>query len=134
MNYVAEDGQNLIHTWYEKQEDSVRAQFDATLAILRATEDWESPDVEEFKPLTKAHLGLGEIRFDIEAKAPGAKRPHKRRFRPVGIWPATKQQEFVLILGCEKYGRTFIPHAAFDLALEFKAKLEAGRGTICEHI
>ena len=134
MNYVTADGENLIRTWYERQEDVVRAQFDATLAILRATEDWEAQNVEEFKPLTKAHVGLGEIRFDIEARALGAKRPHKRRFRPVGIWPSVKDREFILILGCEKYGRTFIPHAAFDIAMDLKAKLEAGKGTICEHI
>jgi hypothetical protein len=134
MDYITEDDQNPIHQWYESQDAEVRAQFDATLAILGATEDWAGDGVEEFKPLTKKHSGLGEIRFYVDALAPGAKRPHRRRFRPVGIWPTAREREFVLILGCEKYGKTFIPNGAFDLALVYKARLESGRGTIREHI
>ena len=99
MDYVTEDGQNLILDWYEIQDDAVRAQFDVTLDILKAVQDWTDEDVEEFKPLTKKHVGLGEIRFDVPALAPGAKRPHKRRFRPVGIWPSLNDGEFILILG-----------------------------------
>ena len=63
MDYITEDGRDLIHEWYESQSDEVRVEFDVTLAILGATEDWTSDCVEEFKPLTKTHDGLGEIRF-----------------------------------------------------------------------
>jgi hypothetical protein len=134
FNYVTEDNRNLMDEWYTAQDPEVQAEFDATLFILGATEDWEDENVEEFKALTKAHAGLGEIRFSVDALASGAKKPHRRRFRPVGIWPPAMNREFVLILGCEKSGRTFIPHDAFGVALRHKALLEQGRGTISERI
>lgn len=134
FDYITEDGDNLIADWYDAQDPEVQAQFDATLFLLGATEDWEDEKVKEFKPLTEKHVGLGEVRFHVNALAPGAKRPHLRRFRPVGTWPPTVDHEFVLILGCEKSGRTFMPHNAFDLALDHKARLEQGRGTTRERI
>ena len=134
FEYVTEDDENLMAAWYAAQDPEVQAEFDATLLILRATDDWENEDVEHFKPLVKNHVGLGEIRFYVEGLAPGATRPHRRRFRPVGIWPPTTDHEFVLILGCEKSGRTYIPHAAFELALHHKAVLDQGRGTVRERI
>jgi hypothetical protein len=134
FNYITEHGDNLIADWYDAQDPEVQAQFDATLFLLGATEDWGDEKVMEFKPLTGKHVGLGEIRFHVIALAPGAKRPHRRRFRPVGIWPPRVDHEFVLILGCEKSGRTFIPHNAFDLALNYKSLIEQGRGTISERI
>ena len=134
FDYITEDGQNLVEDWYIVQDPAVQAQFDATLLILSAVDDWEDEDVEEFKPLTHKHIGLGEVRFYLDAFAPGAKKPHRRRFRPVGIWPPAVDREFVLILGCEKSGRTFIPHDAFGVALSHKALLEQGRGTTNERI
>jgi hypothetical protein len=132
-DYITEDNQDLIADWYALQDDDVQAQFDATLLILSATEDWESEHLEVFKSLKREHAGLGEIRFHVMALAPGAARPHRRRFRPVGIWPAVNR-EFILILGCEKSGRTFIPHDAFGLAIRHKALLEEGRGMIRERV
>jgi len=123
-----------MEDWYQAQDPEVQARFDTTLLILGATDDWEHEDVEEFKPLTKSHIGLGEVRFYVDALAPGAKRPHRRRFRPVGIWPCVIEREFVLILGCEKSGKTFIPHGAFDKALGHKADFERGKGTLHERI
>lgn len=120
--------------WYATQDPEVQAQFDATLFILSATKDWEDENVEEFKALTKAHAGLGEIRFFVDALASGARRPHRRRFRPVGIWPPAENRKFAIILGCEKSGRTFIPHDAFYVALRHKNLLEQGRGTTSEWI
>lgn len=134
FDYVTEDARNLIDDWYVAQDPEVQAEFDATLLILAATEDWEDQNFEEFKPLVNQHAGLGEVRFYVDALAPGAKNPHRRRFRPVGIWPTTIDHEFVFLLGCEKKGRQFIPHAAFDAALKHKAKFEEGRGTIRERI
>ncbi len=134
FDYVTEDDHNLIEEWYAVQDPEVQAQFDATLFVLGATEDWEAEDVEEFKPLTRNHAGLGEVVFHINALAPGAKKAHRRRFRPVGIWPPAVNREFVLILGCEKSRSTYMPHDAFGTALRHKALLEAGRGTIREHI
>jgi hypothetical protein len=134
FDYVTDENENLLQDWYVAQDPEVQAQFDATLLILGATEDWEAKDVEEFKPLINKHKGLGEVRFHISALALGAKRPHRRRFRPVGIWPAAQAREFVLILGCEKSGKTFIPHDAFGVALQHKARLEAGKGKTYERI
>jgi hypothetical protein len=134
FEYITEDDSPLLADWYQSQDPEVQAQFDATLLILSATEDWEGEDLEEFKALTETHIGLGEVRFHIVALSPGTKRPHKRRFRPVGIWPTAVNREFVLILGCEKSGRTSIPHDAFGLALRHKALLEEGRGTTRERI
>jgi hypothetical protein len=132
MDYCTDDGRNLIQEWYAAQDDAVKVAFDATLFTLAATEDWEAASVQEFKVLTERHAGLGEIRFDVEAKEPGWKKPRKRRFRPVGIWHPG-EREFILLLGCEKSGRIYTPLNAFDLALEYKAQFEQGRGTIREH-
>jgi hypothetical protein len=133
LDYITEDDENLIADWYKVQDDEVRAEFDATLLILGALDDWTGSYTEEFKPLTDKHMGLGEIRFSVDALAPGAKRPHKRRFRPVGIWPPVGDHEFILILGCEKSGRTFMPHGAFDTALRYKVLFDQGKGTTREH-
>jgi hypothetical protein len=133
-DYVTDENQHLLEDWYQAQDPKVQAQFDATLFILGATDDWENESVEEFKPLTEKHHGLGEVRFYVDAIAPGAKRPHRRRFRPVGIWPSIIDREFILILGCEKSGRSSIPHGAFDSALKHKAQFEQGRGTLHERI
>jgi hypothetical protein len=134
FDYISEGAHNLMEEWYEAQGPDVQAQFDATLLILRATADWEDENVQEFKPLTKEHAGLGEVRFHINAFAPGATRPHRRRFRPVGIWPTAVHKEFILLLGCEKRGRQFIPHDAFGMALTHKTMLEQGRGTTSERV
>jgi hypothetical protein len=133
-DYVTPENQHLMEDWYQAQDPEVQAQFDATLLILGATEDWECEDVEEFKRLTEKHSGLGEIRFYTDAVAPGAKKPHRRRFRPVGIWPSLIDREFVLILGCEKSGRSFLPHGAFDTALGHKVQFEQGKGSLRERI
>jgi hypothetical protein len=132
-DYVTEDNHNLIAEWYLQQDPGVQAEFDVTIGILRATDEWDRPDVREFKVLTGRNVGLGEIRFHVLATAPGSKNPFRRRFRPVGIWPVTTPYEFTLILGCEKRRATYTPHAAFDLALKHKANLEQGRGTTIEH-
>lgn len=123
-----------MQDWYVAQDPEVKAPFDATLLLLAATDDWEEDDVEEFKPLTERHLGPGEIRFHVRALVPGAKRHHRRRFRPVGIWPTVTEREFVLILVCEKSRMGYTPYAAFDVALTHKTFLEQGRGTIRERI
>ncbi len=65
FDYITGDGDNLLQNWYEIQEPEVQAQFDATLFILKATQDWDSDDVKEFKPLTKNHIGLGEVIFHL---------------------------------------------------------------------
>lgn len=124
----------MIQEWYVAQSPAVQAQFDATLLILNASVNWEDPNTEEFKVLTGRHTGLGEIRFHIYTSSPGSKRPYRRRFRPVGIWPPTIYGEFTMLLGCEKRRGTYKPHAAFDIALRLKIDFEQGRGSVCDHI
>ncbi len=134
FDYITQEDRNLIGEWYDSQDTKVQAEFDATLLILTAIDDWEDDEVEEFKPLTNKHRGLGEVRFYVDSLAPGAKRPHRRRFRPVGVWPPSAPREFVLLLGCEKIGRQMVPHDAFGVALKHKTMLENGKGRVREHI
>jgi hypothetical protein len=132
QDYVTEDGHNLIQEWYEVQDVSVQVAFDTTLLLLRSVDDWLDPKVKEFKELDKQHLGLGELRFHISVLNQTNKRTYRRRFRPPGIW-RPKNRDFIILLGCEKQGMTYTPHGAFDLALNYKAAFEQGRGTIREH-
>ncbi len=133
MDYETEDGLNLIQQWYEVQDDDVRAAFDATLYILMGTEDWDHPNVKQFKVLTGKHVGLCEIRFKTDARHPNGK-SYKRRFRPVGV-RLPDSRDFVLLLGCEKKRMNYIPPNAFDLALDYRLQyFEQGRGSIYEHI
>ena len=119
---------NLIQLWYGEQDRDVQAEFDATVKILEATEDWR--DTKAFKELTRQHAGLGEIRFSVRKRIRG--REIVRRFRPVGLWIEGARQ-FTFLVGCEKSRGMYTPPNAFDLALRYKADLENGIGDICEH-
>ena len=133
FDYVTDGGVNLMQNWYQAQESGVRAEFDAVLMQLKGIQNWESKKAEDsFKPLTGKHKGLGEVKFSVEVTKGGHKRPFKRRFRPVGIWPPRREFEFELILGCEKCRMTYKPHNAFDKALEIKKKIDAGKGSFYE--
>lgn len=132
LDYRTSDGENLIAEWYKKQDRGVQAGFDGALMILRAVEDWLNPPLDEFKVLEERHLGLCEVRFDIQVFNRTLKKVFKRKFRPVGIW-WPKDHEFMFILGCEKSGRMYDPPCAFDLALKYKARFENGEGEACEH-
>ena len=114
-----------IQDWYRVQDVEVKAEFDATLRVLSATEDWT--DTKMFQALTRSHAGLGEIRFMID-------KPIVRRFRPVGIWPPITGNEFILLLGCEKRMGVYIPPNAFTQALIHKQRWEAGRGEIHDYV
>jgi hypothetical protein len=133
FDYVTDNEENLVRVWYEAQDLAVQAQFDATLTLLGGLANWEDDTVEEFKPLVNQHKGLGEIRFHIDERPPGATKAKRRRFRPVGVWPVLRDLEFILILGCEKTRMAYIPAHAFDSALGYKAALLEGNGTIHEH-
>jgi hypothetical protein len=127
MDYHTEDAGNLINPWYAAVDDKVRAAFDGVLDILRATKNWDDPDLYQFKNFTTgSFVGLSELRFSIWEKS-----KIKRRFRPLGIW-RPQDSEFVLILVCEKSGRLKKPANAFELALEYKAQFDLGKGKIYE--
>ena len=72
--YYLRGGTCPIQDWYRVQDVSVQAEFDATLAVLKATVNWRK--TRAFGALKRAHVGLGEIRFKLE-------KPELRRFRPV---------------------------------------------------
>ena len=73
MDYVTDGDVNLIQQWYEVQDDAVKAVFDFTLRLLAVTRDWDDPDLDEFKVLTRKHAGLCEIRFTTDARHPNGK-------------------------------------------------------------
>jgi hypothetical protein len=126
FDYINEDGEELIEDWYKEQDDAaIRVQFDATIFILAATEDWTHRRVKAFKVLTGRHAGLCELRFTVEVDR------KKRRFRPLGIW-RKDSRDFILLGSCEKSGRILIPSNAFELAVHYKAEFEGGRGRIRE--
>jgi hypothetical protein len=131
-DYVTTGGQNLIQAWCSAQDAAVRANFDATVLLLKGTADWTSEHVDEFDLLTGQHAGLGELRFHVEVARRGM-RAYKRRFRPVGIY-LPDQHHFVFILGCEKSGRIYTPPRAFDIALQHKLAFEQGLGSLHEHL
>ena len=127
MDYVSDGGENYIRRWYKGlDDDQIRADFDATLFTLAATEDWTHKRVKTFKILTGAHIGLCELRFTVELNG------KKRRFRPLGIW-RKDSRDFILLGGLEKSGRIFIPPNAFELAFKRKAAFESGKGKLDEH-
>lgn len=130
-DYWTEDGRNLIWEWYEAQDEEVQAAFDGTLLRLRAVDDWLDQRVKEFDLLKRHHAGLGELRFSVMARHPATGKSFKRRFRPVGVW-RQEERDFIILLGCEKTGGNC--HSSFDLALQYKALFEQGRGTIREHV
>ena len=125
LAYHLPDGSCPIRDWYESQDFEVQALFDVALTTLRATHDWE--DTWQFKALTRNHVGLGEIRFKREG-------PPVQRFRPVGIWPPIVDKEFILLLGCAKNRNIYVPRNAFELALDYKQKLEAGIGDARDYL
>ena len=130
FDYAGTDGRNRIAEWYAAQEPEVRAAFDVTLQILRATEDWVEPPVVHFKSFHKAHKGLSEIRFYIDEPRPG-KHPTRRRFRAIGIHRPS-QGDFVLLVGCEERGMNYIPADALEEAMRAKSRFEQGLGWIHE--
>ena len=134
-DYVTADDHDVFDEWYSAQDDAVQAALDATLYLLRATNDWLDERVGEFKQLTGKHAGLSEIMFDIQARQPGGRQWTKRRFRPAGLW-RPEQRDFILFVGCEKRlrGLIYIPAGAFDRALEYKVAFEQGKGGLRERL
>lgn len=132
FEYITAVGQNPTRDWYNAQTDVVKLQFDVTLALLRATRNWEDRGLKNFKILTARHLGLAEVRFSVPHAASSLKRKVDQRFRAVGIWPPHSPGEFILLLGSSKVRGTYIPHMAFDVAMSHKLDFEQGKGSINE--
>lgn len=120
--YTADDARRAAFTaWLEQQDSAVRAKVDAALVTLSGESDWEHEDVTEFKPLTDRDVGLGEVILEI------IERGKKRQIRCLGIWPAD-QNEFVLLNGLEKFGRSPKPPDAYAEAHRLRKQYGQGRG------
>jgi hypothetical protein len=117
MDYCSAAGNNLIEEWYWSLLDEARAEFDVTLKILSIAEDWRG--MSEFKCL--GINGLCEIRF----------KAGKVQHRPAGFFgPGPKT--FSVYVGCQKKGKTYKPPDAFELAIERRARLVRGEGSLSE--
>lgn len=115
--------------WYGIQDVKVQASCYAAITALQGVPDWEDSDVEEFKSLIGVNIGLGEVRFEVTWQE--GKKQIKRQFRCLGIWPADGN-EFVLLNGLEKSGRTPIPPDAYTEAQRFRRRYGQGRGGVDE--
>jgi hypothetical protein len=137
FDYVTEDGRNLIQDWYDALPVEAQVAFDVALIMLRGTEEWGfvRKKAEHFKVLDGVHVGLGEVRFTAELpNRENPKKPTRRKYRPVGVWPPEISKHFIMILGCHKMGGAYFPHAAFDVALRYREAYKSGRGGIVEHL
>jgi hypothetical protein len=125
LDYITEGHQNPISDWYGTLIPEAQAEFDVLVKTLSETEDWDGPKRKKrkYKQLTKAHVGLTELIFKVNAK----------NLRPIGIL-VNVHREFIFLGGCEKHTFWTVPRNAFDEALRLKVKFEQGRGTTREHI
>jgi hypothetical protein len=125
MNYWPEPGINPIEDWYARQEREIRAEFDIALVILASNEDWAN--VPEFRPLKGKNAGLYEIVIDV--RLPYERK--QRHFRAIGIWQPDSR-DFILLIVCEKTGKTYNP--PLETALDYKNRWERERkGEIYGH-
>lgn len=121
-----------IRDWYDAQHPKVRTAFDFTVGILKGTDVWIG--TREFRELEGEHLGLAEVRFNVEFPKPGSPSGQvKRRFRPLGVW-RPREREFVFLVGYEKSGRMWLPSNAFKLAFRFKREFELGMGEVNDYL
>jgi hypothetical protein len=125
MDYIPEDGRNLIQEWYEAQDEAVQVAFDYALKEILGTEDLT--DSKQFKPLKRQHVGLWEVVVEVGHSS------GKRQFRPVGFWNYDLR-DFILVNACQKSGRFTVPPGVFDSALDILEQyFHEGRGIINEH-
>ncbi len=124
-DYYTKEGKNLIHDWYEIQDDPVKVAFDFVLKEILGTKD--VTDSKQFKAMRRQHEGLWEIVLEVLHQG------RKRQFRPVGFW-GHSERDFILVNGCEKSGRFTIPGGVFNSALDIRNRyFEQGEGEIYEH-
>ena len=123
MDYHLTGGTNVFLGWYGVQHPAVQAAFDFALKETAVTEKPEQG--ETFKPLTKAHRGLCEIKFSADDKT----RTGIRKFRALGFWNYNRVN-FVLVSG----GRKPIPGITFDDVMEKQLRFfRDGDGELYEH-
>jgi hypothetical protein len=123
MDFRLAGGTNVFMKWYMQQPPMVRAVFEYALKEVAVTENLES--CESFKPLTRNHVGLCEIKFSADdGTGTGL-----RKFRVLGFWNYN-ESDFVLVDG----GRKPIPEVVFDGVMDKQLRfLRYGDGELVEH-
>lgn len=104
-SFVSGADRGVVQEWYEKQEPTVRAEFDMTLEYLRSL-----PQAQWIRPyvgiLRKECSGLVEIRFKV----------NKVQHRPLGCYGPLRF-EFTILLFATERDRKFEPPNACATAL-----------------
>jgi hypothetical protein len=123
MDYHLAGGTNVFMKWYHAQHPAVQAAFDFALKETAVTQKLEQG--ETFKTLTKAHLGLCEIKFSADDKSGTG----TRQFRVLGFWNYNRVN-FVLVGG----GRKPIPETTFNDVMQKQLRFfRDGDGELYEH-
>lgn len=119
FDYCSGAGNDLIEDWYQDLPEDAQADFDTTLKVLSATEDWRG--LKEFKMLRRC--GLGEIRF----------RTANVQYRVAGFF-GPGARTFSLFAGCQKKQKVYDPPDSFGLAMERRKRLNRGIGRLRERL
>jgi hypothetical protein len=131
FEYITDDHKNPYQIWYGTLSWDVQAEFDLVISLLAKTEDWDAnkKTKKQYKELTREHLGLTQIIFEV-AKQKNGKRT---QYRSIGIMSRVTR-EFILLNGFEKHG-TFgrIPADALIIAMRLKSQYEQSRGALNDH-
>lgn len=128
FDYFPEGGGCPIRDWYNQQTVEVQAEFDATVADLAITDNWDDPQLMSFGLFSRnpAHAGLAQVKFRV------IQRRDKRNYRALGRW-RREAREFIFLTGFQKSGRTRIPENAIVEATRLLRELEEMRGEIRDH-
>jgi hypothetical protein len=126
FDYYPDGGGCPITDWYNAQDVEIRAKFDAAVADLEITENWDDPELKSFGVLSRKHAGLAQVKFYV------IRRGKKRHHRAIGRW-RRDAREFIFLIGFQKSGRTTIPPNALTEAVRLLGELELQRGEIHEH-
>ncbi|HEY0704254.1 MAG TPA: type II toxin-antitoxin system RelE/ParE family toxin [Candidatus Acidoferrales bacterium] len=124
VEYVTEEEPRRcpIIEWYGTLDPEVQAEFDIQVKALSEIDNWDDAR-PKYKELDRQHAGLCELRLKVG----------KRHFRPIGVL-LREERTFVFLGGCEKKGRgTTDPEQAFEIAMNLKRQLEAGKGALREY-
>ncbi len=123
MDYCLASGTNVFMKWYWAQHPAIQAAFEYALKETAVTEDLEQ--CRTFKPLTKTHLGLCEIKFSADDKSGTG----IRQIRVLGFWNYD-ESDFVLVSG----GKKPIPETIFNDVMDKQRRFfRYGDGELYEH-
>ena len=110
---------NAIKNWFDDISVQAQADFVTLISQLEVLKDWAMP---EFRLLRgKNFKDLGELRFKTE----------KKQHRIIGF--ASKEDEYILLIGCFHKDNVYNPRDALETAIKRKRLVKSGEGRICEH-